>query len=153
MQNGFRISKLRRFLVFREGLQLRIYAINYLLSTRFWRVRRCLKRILIRQVRQASLAIPEQTGPVNIFENLHEYNLHSGLNTAILRSANRLTQLQLLEDRNSRKSKIIVSQPPISNWYEAISEPIIAAALLGRMSASANRIELKCESLRKKNKK
>lgn len=62
----------------------------------------------------------------------------------------RLTLLQLLEDRYGKKSIIITSQLPIAKWYEHINDPTLADAIMDRLTASALRIELKGESLRRK---
>lgn len=62
----------------------------------------------------------------------------------------RLTLLQLLEDRYGKKSIIITSQLPIAKWYEYINDPTLADAIMDRLTANANRIELKGESLRRK---
>lgn len=62
----------------------------------------------------------------------------------------RLTLLQLLEDRYGKKSLIITSQLPVAKWYEYINDPILADAILDRLTANAHRIELKGESLRRK---
>lgn len=62
----------------------------------------------------------------------------------------RLTLLQLLEDRYGRKSIIITSQLPVAKWHEYINDPTLADAILDRLTANANRIELKGESLRRK---
>lgn len=65
----------------------------------------------------------------------------------------RLTLLQLLEDRYGKKSIILTSQLPVAKWYEYIGDPTLADAIMDRMTASANRIELKGESLRRKKSK
>jgi len=65
-------------------------------------------------------------------------------------SNTRLTLLQLLEDRYSRRSTIIASQLPVAKWYETINEPTFADAIMDRLSVSAHKIELKGESLRRK---
>ncbi len=65
----------------------------------------------------------------------------------------RLTLLQLLEDRYGKKSIIITSQLPVAKWYEYINDPTLADAIMDRMTANANRIELKGESLRRKKSK
>lgn len=65
----------------------------------------------------------------------------------------RLTLLQLLEDRYGRKSIIITSQLPVAKWYEYINDPTLADAILDRLTANAQRIELKGESLRRKKSK
>jgi DNA replication protein DnaC len=63
----------------------------------------------------------------------------------------RLALLQVLEDRYARRSTIITSQLPVAAWYEYINEPTLADAIMDRLSGNAQRIELKGESLRKKN--
>jgi len=63
----------------------------------------------------------------------------------------KLSLLQILEDRYGRKSTIITSQLPINKWYNYLNEPTLADAIMDRLSGSAHRIELKGESLRKKN--
>lgn len=62
----------------------------------------------------------------------------------------RLTILQLLEDRYGKKSVIVTSQLPVSKWYEYINDPTLADAIMDRMTANAQRIELKGESMRRK---
>jgi DNA replication protein DnaC len=61
----------------------------------------------------------------------------------------RLTLLQILEDRFAKGSTIITSQLPVNKWYEYINEPTLADAICDRLTANANKIELKGESLRK----
>lgn len=65
----------------------------------------------------------------------------------------RLTLLQLLEDRYGKKSILITSQLPVSKWHEYINESTLADAIMDRLTANANRIELKGESLRRKKSK
>ena len=64
----------------------------------------------------------------------------------------KLGLLQILEERHGKKSTLMTSQLPVSAWHEYINEPTIADAILDRLTAGAHRIELKGESLRKKNK-
>src|SRR5690606_4469951 len=94
--------------------------------------------------------IPEQW--VNMVQNLHLIILDDfGLQP--LAQEIRLTLLQLLEDRYGKKSIIITSQLPVAKWYEYINDPTLADAIMDRMTANANRIELKGESLRRKKSK
>ncbi len=65
----------------------------------------------------------------------------------------RLALLQILEDCYQRKSVIVASQLPVAKWYDYIAEPTLADAILDRLLANASRIELKGDSLRRKNKK
>lgn len=62
----------------------------------------------------------------------------------------RLTLLQLLEERYGKKSIIITSQLPVAKWYEYINDPTLADAIMDRLTANAQRIELKGESRRRK---
>ncbi len=58
--------------------------------------------------------------------------------------------MEIIEDRHGKHSTIITSQLPIKEWYEVIGEETIADAILDRVVHNAHRIELKGESLRKK---
>ena len=64
----------------------------------------------------------------------------------------RLTLLQILEDRFAKGATIVTSQLPVNKWYEYIGEPTMADAICDRLTSNAHKIELKGESLRKKNK-
>jgi DNA replication protein DnaC len=62
----------------------------------------------------------------------------------------RVAMLQILEDRYAKKSVIITSQLPVAKWHTYINEPTLADAILDRLTAKAQRIELKGESMRRK---
>ena len=64
---------------------------------------------------------------------------------------NRMAFLEIIEDRYDLKSTIISSQLPVNKWYDVIGEGTIADAILDRIVNGAHRIDLKGESLRKKN--
>jgi len=57
--------------------------------------------------------------------------------------------MNIIDDRYEITSAIIVSQIPVSLWYELIGEGTIADAILDRIVNSSHRIDLKGESLRK----
>ena len=59
--------------------------------------------------------------------------------------------LEILEDRNGLKSTIVTSQLPVEAWHEYIGDPTLADAILDRLVHSAYKINLKGESMRKKN--
>ena len=63
---------------------------------------------------------------------------------------NRLTLLEIIEDRYKQKSMIISSQIPLDKWYDIIGESTIADAILDRIAHDAHKIEIKGESMRKK---
>jgi len=67
----------------------------------------------------------------------------------ILDGPSRLSLLEIIEDRQGRKSTIITSQLPIKNWFEAIGDPTIADAVCDRIIHSAVKIDLKGDSMRK----
>lgn len=66
-----------------------------------------------------------------------------------LDAPSRIGLLDILEDRHGRASTLIASQLPVARWHELIGEPTIADAICDRIVHSAERIELKGESVRK----
>lgn len=62
----------------------------------------------------------------------------------------RLDLLELFEERYQRRSTIITAQLPVSGWHTMIGEPTIADAILDRIVHNAHRIELKGDSMRRK---
>ena len=67
-----------------------------------------------------------------------------------LKESERRDILEIIEDRQGRKSIIVTSQLPVSKWHDNIGDPTIADAILDRLVHNAHRIELKGKSLRKK---
>ncbi|MCK9401446.1 MAG: ATP-binding protein [Bacteroidales bacterium] len=65
----------------------------------------------------------------------------------------RMILLEIIEDRYDKKSTIIGSQLPVDKWYDIIGEGTIADAILDRLYHGSHRIDLKGESMRKKNNK
>ena len=62
----------------------------------------------------------------------------------------RMALLEILEDRHRRKSTLLISQQPVSNWHELIGDPTIADAILDRLVFNSHRIEIKGETARRK---
>jgi len=60
--------------------------------------------------------------------------------------------MEIIEDRHGKKSIIIVSQLPVTLWYEIIGEETIADAIMDRIVHDAYRFDLQGESLRKRRK-
>lgn len=67
-----------------------------------------------------------------------------------LDNQNRLTLLEIIEDRQNKGSMIVTSQLPVTGWYSIIGEKTIADAILDRLIHQSHRIELRGESMRKK---
>ena len=63
---------------------------------------------------------------------------------------NRRDFLEIADERYNRKSTIITSQLPVSNWHEAIGDSTLGDAILDRLIHHAYRISLEGESMRKK---
>lgn len=59
--------------------------------------------------------------------------------------------MEIIEDRHGRGSTIVTSQLPVNKWYDIIGDNTIADAILDRIIHEAHRMELKGESMRKKN--
>lgn len=64
-----------------------------------------------------------------------------------LEKQQQLDFMEMIEDRHGKKSTIIVSQLPVSSWYDVIGEETIADAILDRLVHTSHR---KGESLKKK---
>lgn len=69
-----------------------------------------------------------------------------------LNADTRLILMDILEDRYNKGATIVTSQFPVANWYESIGEnPTVADGIMDRLTARAHRIELKGNSMRRKN--
>lgn len=62
----------------------------------------------------------------------------------------RLMLLEIIEDRHGKKATIIASQIPVTKWYDMLEDQTIADAILDRLVHNSHRVDLKGESMRKK---
>ena len=62
----------------------------------------------------------------------------------------RLSLLEILDDRYRRTGTIIAGQLPVSTWHELIGEPTIADAVMDRLAHTPYIFELKGGSRRSK---
>ena len=76
---------------------------------------------------------------------LDDFGLH------VLDAQGRSALMEIIEDRHGKNSTIFISQVPVNKWYEIIGEQTVADAILDRIVHGAHRLELKGESMRKKN--
>ena len=58
--------------------------------------------------------------------------------------------LDILDDRHALHSTIVTAQLPVKQWHEVIGDPTLADAILDRLVHNAYTINLKGESMRKK---
>ena len=70
-----------------------------------------------------------------------------------LDSQNRITLLEIIENRHNKGSIIVTSKIPVQGWYDIIGEKTIADAILDRLIHNLHRIELSGESMPKKRSK
>ncbi|MBV8912584.1 MAG: IS21-like element helper ATPase IstB [Acetobacteraceae bacterium] len=68
-----------------------------------------------------------------------------------LNAEQRRDLLEIIDDRDQKGSLLITSQVPVARWHEIIGDPTLGDAILDRVIHRAHRIELKGESLRKRN--
>ncbi len=89
---------------------------------------------------------------LNLMERISKLNLliidDFGLTT--MDGQTRLDFLEIIEDRYKKNATIIASQLPVANWYDIIGDDTIADAILDRITTHSSRIELKGQSMRKK---
>ena len=67
-----------------------------------------------------------------------------------LNDMERYDLLELMDRRYQRSSTVFVSQLPVDNWHACIGDATLADAILDRIIHNAHRIELKGESMRKR---
>ena len=58
--------------------------------------------------------------------------------------------LEVIDDRYERRSTVVCSQLPLSEWHRAIADPTLADAILDRLVHGAHKFTLAGESMRKK---
>jgi DNA replication protein DnaC len=68
-----------------------------------------------------------------------------------LNAEQRRDLLEIIDDRDQKGSLLITSQVPVARWHEIIGDPTLGDAILDRVIHRAHRIELRGESLRKRN--
>ena len=113
------------------------------IKTRYLNMNRLIEAILMAKTEGSYLKFLNQLEKVSLII-LDDFGLQT-LNKNI-----KLALLQLIEDRYAKKSLIITSQLPVSSWYDYLDEPTLADAIMDRLTANCNRLELKGESRRKK---
>ena len=70
-----------------------------------------------------------------------------------LKAAQRNDLMEIMDDRHGSTSTVMISQLPTDQWYQSIGDNTLADAILDRLMHNAHRINLKGESMRKKQSK
>lgn len=68
-----------------------------------------------------------------------------------LKAAQRNDLMEIMDDRHTSSSTLMISQLPTDQWYQSIGDNTLADAILDRLMHNAHRIKLKGESMRKNN--
>ena len=68
----------------------------------------------------------------------------------VLTQQQRNDLLEIMEDRHGRGATLITSHLPTTHWHEAIGDPTLADAILDRLLHNATKLQVKGESMRKK---
>ena len=58
--------------------------------------------------------------------------------------------LEIMDDRHNQSSTLVTSQLPVNLWHDAIGDLTLGDAILDRLVHNAHRIDMKGESMRKK---
>jgi DNA replication protein DnaC len=58
--------------------------------------------------------------------------------------------LEVVDDRDGRRSTIVTSQLPVAKWHDTVGDPTLADAIMDRIVHKAHRIELAGKSMRPK---
>jgi DNA replication protein DnaC len=66
-----------------------------------------------------------------------------------LDSKDRMSLLEILEDRHGKCSTVVVTQIPVSKWHDVIGDSTVADAICDRLVHSSLKIDMKGESVRK----
>jgi len=67
-----------------------------------------------------------------------------------LQPAQRHDLLEIMDDRHGQTSTVMISQLPTDQWYSSIGDNTLADAILDRLMHNSHRLNLKGESMRKK---
>lgn len=81
----------------------------------------------------------------------NDLNIFDDFGLQPLDDNSRLALLQIIDDQYQRRPVIVISQLPLENWYDYIGEPTMADAMMDRLTGDYIHIELKGESMRRKN--
>lgn len=58
--------------------------------------------------------------------------------------------LELMDDRYGKSATVMISQLPTEEWYGCVGDNMLADAILDRLMHNAHRLEMKGESMRKR---
>ena len=113
-------------------------------SVYYCNLQKLMARLKIARLEGNAMAVYEKLAKTDLLI-LDDFGLFA------LENQQQLDFMEIIEDRHARKATIIASQLPVANWFDIFKEETLADAILDRIAHTSHRIELKGESLRKKN--
>lgn len=112
-------------------------------KTRYWSILKLMEELTMARVERRLKQALEKIASYDLLI-IDDFGIKKLNNEQIL------DLMEIIEDRHGRKATIIVSQIPVSDWYDCLETNTTAAdAILDRLIHSAIRFELKGDSLRK----
>jgi DNA replication protein DnaC len=112
-------------------------------KTRYWSILKLMEELTMARVEKRLKHTFDKTASYDLLI-IDDFGIKKLNNEQIL------DLMEIIEDRHGRKATIIVSQIPVSDWYDCLETNTTAAdAILDRLIHSAIRFELKGDSLRK----
>jgi DNA replication protein DnaC len=112
-------------------------------------IQRLIGGAWLRQRNNLILIGPTGVGKTFLACALAHKACRDGYSAAALADQERRDLLEVLDDRSGKRSTIVASQVPVSEWHKLIGEPTVADAILDRLVHNAHRFTLTGESLRK----
>lgn len=112
-------------------------------KTRYWSILKLMEELAMARVEKRIQRTFEKIASFDLLI-LDDFGIKKLNNEQVL------DLMEIIEDRHGRKSTVIASQIPVSDWYDCLETNTTAAdAILDRLIHSAIRFELKGDSLRK----
>ena len=99
--------------------------------------------------RAKSHALNNRSG---LFRNLTKINLIvlDDFGLTPMADATQRDLLEILDDRDAKKSTLITSQLPVEQWHAYLGDPTLSDAILDRLVRNSHRLSLPGESMRKR---
>jgi DNA replication protein DnaC len=112
-------------------------------KTRYWSILKLMEELTMARVEKRLKHTFDKTASYDLLI-IDDFGIKKLNNEQIL------YLMEITEDRHGRKATIIVSQIPVSDWYDCLETNTTAAdAIIDRLIHSAIRFELKGDSLSK----
>jgi len=113
-------------------------------SSRYWRLSRLLAELAAARVDGTYNRLLGQLSRVDVLV-LDDWGL------ATLTHSQGLDLMEVVEERNERRSNVVVSQLPLDHWHAALPDPTVADAILDRLIHNAYKFALHAvgDSMRK----